>query len=171
MVNSNYKTNVKKAREAIAPIVDTVKLCGRQNIPLRGHRDNGKNQPKLGESRITNTENFIELLNYRIRGGDKALENHLLCTQQNAKYSPEIQNDIILCCRDLIVQKLVADVKESKYYTILADEATNCSLKEQIALILRVVDKNSTMREEFVSFLECSYGLSGQSSFRTIKEF
>ena len=53
-------------------------------------------------------------------------------------------------------KKLVSDVKESKYYTILADEATNCSLKEKIALILRVVDKNSTMREEFVSFLECS---------------
>ena len=31
MVDSNYKTNVKKAREANAPIVDTVKLCGRQN--------------------------------------------------------------------------------------------------------------------------------------------
>ena len=49
MVDSNYKTNVKKAREAIAPIVDTVKLCGRQNIPLRGHRDSGKNQAELGE--------------------------------------------------------------------------------------------------------------------------
>ena len=172
MVDSNYKTNVKKAREAIAPIVDTVKLCGCQNIPLRSHGDNGKNQPELGESGLTNTENFIELLNYRIRGGDKALENHLLCTQQNAKCtSLEIQNDLTLCCRDLIVEKLVADVKESKYYTILADGATNCSLKEQIALILRVVDKNSTMREEFLSFLECSYGLSCQSSFETSKEF
>ena len=172
MVDSNYKTNVKKAREAIAPIVHTAKLCGCQNIPLRGHGDNGKNQSVLGESGLTNTENFIELLNYRIRGGDKALENHLLCTQQNAKCtSPEIQNDLILCCRDLIVEKLVADVKESKYYIILADEATDCSLKEQIALSLRAVDKNSTMREEFVSFLEYSYGLSHQSSFETINDF
>ena len=39
MVDSNYKANVKKSREAIAPIVDIVKLCGRQNIPLRGHRE------------------------------------------------------------------------------------------------------------------------------------
>ena len=164
MVAPNYKT--------IAPIVETVKLCGRLNNPLRGHRDNGKNQPELGESGLTNTENFIELLNYRIRGGYKALENYLLCTQQNAKYtSPEIQNDLILYCRDLIVEKLVADVKESKYYIILADEATDCSLKEQIALSLRAVDKNSTMREEFVSFLDYSYGLSHQSSFETINDF
>ena len=137
-----------------------------------GHRDSEKNQPELGESGLTNTRNFIELLNYRIRGGDKALENHLRCAQQNAKYtSPEIQNDITLCCRDLIVEKLAAEVKENKYYTILADEATDCSLKEQIALIFRFVDKSSTIREEFVSFLECSYGLSGESLFKTIKEF
>ena len=32
MVDSYYKTNVKKAREVIAPIIDTVKLCGCQNI-------------------------------------------------------------------------------------------------------------------------------------------
>ena len=69
------------------------------------------------------------------------------------------------------MEKLVADVKESKYYTILTDEARDCSLKEQIALILRFVDKNSNIREEFVPFLECSYGLSSQSLFKTIKEF
>ena len=139
---------------------------------MRGHRDSGKNQPELGESGLTNTGNFIELLNYRIRSGDKALGNHLQCAQQNAKYSsPEIQNDLVLCCRDLIVEKLVADVKESKYYTILADEATDCPLKKQIPLILRFADKNNTIREEFVSFLECSYGLSGQSLFKTVKGF
>ena len=42
MVDSNDKTNVKKAREAIAYIIDIVKLCGRQNIPLQDHRDSGK---------------------------------------------------------------------------------------------------------------------------------
>ena len=59
MVGWNYKRNAKKAREAIAPIVDTVKLCGRQNIPLWDHRDSGKNQPELGERGLTNTGNFI----------------------------------------------------------------------------------------------------------------
>ena len=31
--------------------------------------------------------------------------------------------------------------------------------------------KSNTVREEFLSFLKCSYGLSGQSLFKTIKEF
>ena len=66
---------------------------------------------------------------------------------------------------------MVAETIESKYYTILADEATDCSLKEQIALIFRFVEKSSTIGEECASFLECSYDLSGQSLFRTIKGF
>ena len=60
---------------------------------MRDQRDSGKNQPELGESGLTNTGNFIELLNYQIAGGDKGLENHLRSAQQNAKYtSPRNSN-------------------------------------------------------------------------------
>ena len=82
---------------------------------------------------------------YRVRGGDKTLENHLQNAPRNAKYSsPDIQNESIECCRDLIVEQLVVQVKESRYYSILADEATDCSMKEQLALIFRFVDKKKT---------------------------
>ena len=85
-----------------------------------------------------------------MRGGNKALDNHIWCAQ-NAKYiSPEIQNDLILCCRDLIVEKLVDDINESKYYNILADPAKYCSLKEQVIWIFRFVDNSNTVREQFV---------------------
>ena len=43
MVDSNYETNVKKARQAYAPIVDTFKLNEHENITLWDHRDSGKN--------------------------------------------------------------------------------------------------------------------------------
>ena len=33
--DSTHRESIKKAREAIAPIVDIMKLCGRQNILLR----------------------------------------------------------------------------------------------------------------------------------------
>ena len=75
--DSTHKENIKKAREAITPIVDTLKLCGRQNIPLRGHKDSTKNHPEVGKSGLTNSGNFVELLMYRFRGGDKTLGNHL----------------------------------------------------------------------------------------------
>ena len=44
-------------------------------------------------------------------------------------------------------------------------------MKEQLAFIFRFVEKENNTREEFIFFLECSYGLSGQSLYRTINEF
>ena len=75
--DSTHKENIKKAREAITPIVDTLKLCGCQNIPLRNHKDGTKDHPEVGKSGLTNSGNFIELLICRVRGGDKTLEKHL----------------------------------------------------------------------------------------------
>ena len=72
--DSTHKENIKKAREAITPIVDTLKLCGRQNIPLRGHKDSTKNHPEVGKSGLTNSGNFLELLMYRVKGGIKLLK-------------------------------------------------------------------------------------------------
>ena len=90
---------------------------------------------------------------YRFRGEDETLGNHLQNTPRNAKYiSPDIQNELIKCYRDLIVEKYVGEVKQSRYYSILADEATDCSMKEQLALIFRFVDKKTTLRKNFYPF-------------------
>ena len=84
---------------------------------------------------------------------------------------PEDWNDLILCCRNLIREKLVADFKESKHHTNFFDEATDCFLKEQIALVFRFADMSSSITEELLSFLECSDVLCAQSLLKTIKEF
>ena len=120
---------------------------------MRGHKDSTKNHPEVGKSGLTNSGNFVELLMYRVRGGDKTLENHLQNAPRNAKYtSLDIQNELIECCRDLIVEQLVGEVKESRYYSILADEATDCSMKEQLALIFRFVDKKTTLGKNLYPF-------------------
>ena len=57
--DSTHKENIKDAREAIIPIVDTLKLCGHQNIPLRGLKGSTKNHPEVGKSGLTNSGNFL----------------------------------------------------------------------------------------------------------------
>ena len=50
-------------RRRITPIIETIILCGRQGIPLRGHRDSG---PLTLESEgDINDGNFRALLRYR----------------------------------------------------------------------------------------------------------
>ena len=45
-------------------------------------------------------------------------------------------------------------------YSIIADEARDCSNKEQMSLVLRYVDSNLDIREDFVSFVLCENGLT-----------
>ena len=110
MFDSRHKENIKKCKKAITPIVDTLKLCGCQNIPLRGHRDSTKNHPEVEKSGLTNSGNYVELLMYWVRGGDKTPENHLQNAPRKAKYACQyIQNDLIKCCKDVIVEQLVGE--------------------------------------------------------------
>ena len=63
----------------------------------------------------------------------------------------------------MITKRLVDDVKRAKFFSILADEATDCSNTEQMALVLRFVDNSSKIREDFLGFIECSDELSGEA--------
>ena len=50
-----------------------------------------------------------------------------------------------------IQKKLVKEILESKYYTILADEAMSHN-KEKLAIVICFVDANKDIREEFLEF-------------------
>ena len=57
---------------------------------------------------------FIELLNYRVRDGDKDLEKHLESYSKNAFYISETtQNELIECCGQIIRENLLQNIKKS----------------------------------------------------------
>ena len=55
---------------------------------------------------------------------------------------------------------LVKEIKENGFFSVLADEESDCSNQEQLSLVIRSVDGSSAMREEFLDFLRCDLGLS-----------
>lgn len=131
-INEALKKEINDNRDRLRPIIKTILFCGNQGISLRGHRDSGVID--LNEHASTeNQGNFRELIKFRIDSGDNVLKNHLETTNKNATYlSPLIQNEIISICNKLILEHLVANVNKSKSFTILADETTDVSNKEQI---------------------------------------
>lgn len=93
-------------KQRLIPIVKTIILCGRQNIPLRGHRDDGGVNLNLTEESgpVHNDGNFKELLKCRIDAGDEVLRKHLESANSNAAYiSKTTQNKIIDCCKGVNV--------------------------------------------------------------------
>ena len=52
--------------------------------------------------------------------------------------------------------------------SVIADEASDTTNKEQMPLVLRFVDKKFDSKEEFLWFLHCKSGLSGKSLSETL---
>jgi hypothetical protein len=139
-----------------------VVFCGRQELPLRGHRDHG---PLLNEN-PQNDGVFRAALRFRIDAGDRDLEHHILTASANATYcSWETQNAIIEACGLIITEVIVREVKAAKYFTIIVDETTDCATKEQCSLSLRYV-KGCKVVEPFLAFCD----LCGDQTARSIAE-
>lgn len=97
--------------------------------------------------------------------GDTLLGDHLQKAARNATYtSPDIQNQIINILGDHIRETILRKVCSSLCYTLIADEATDCSNKEQHCIVLRYVEPESNLIEEdLVTFLECDSGVTGEA--------
>ncbi|XP_046851139.1 52 kDa repressor of the inhibitor of the protein kinase-like [Xenia sp. Carnegie-2017] len=163
MIDSNLKKKISENRKKLVPVVDTIILAGRLQLPLRGHREDSRYHPEVGEYSEKHVGNFIELLNFRVRAGDTILDSHLKHHDKKASYiSKTTQNELIRCCGQFITEQLLVDVKKSTFYALIADETCDISNKEQMSLVLRFVDEELNIREEFFRFIHCSEGMSGK---------
>jgi hypothetical protein len=94
-------------------------------LPLRGHRDDAKYHPEVGSYSTGGVGNFVESLNFRVRAGDKILDDHLKTCVTNRSYISKTsqnktsQNKIINCCGQVISEKIINDIKESKFLLLL----------------------------------------------------
>ncbi|CAB3995266.1 Hypothetical predicted protein [Paramuricea clavata] len=134
------------------------------------NRDGAKYHQEVGSYSTGGVGNFVESLNFRVRAGDKILEDHLKTCGKNRSYiSKTSQNKIINCCGEVISEKIINDIKESKFI-IIAGEAADSSHRKQMSLVLCFVDTDMNIREEFIAFLHCKWALSGAALAKLVLE-
>ena len=51
----------------------------------------------------------------------------------------------------------------AKFYSVCADEGTDTANQEQLPLIIRFVDTTDEVHEEFMDFVLCDTGTSGEA--------
>ena len=156
-LNRLVERQINDNREKMLSIIKTVIFCGQNNLPLRGKRDNNTEDTSL-------QGNVQALLDLRIDSGDTKLEEHLENAPRNATYrSKTIQNEIIETLGSYVLSKISAEVKVSKMFSILANEAADISNKENLPLVLRFVDISKNIRDVFVGFHHCEDGTTGEA--------
>ena len=62
-----------------------------------------------------------------------------------------------------IQDKIIAEINKAGAFSLLADEVSETNNKEQLPLVLRFVNKERNVREEFVGFYEGEDGVTGQA--------
>ena len=144
-LNQAMADRVVLNRQKLTSIFKTIVLCERQNIALRGHHDNATDMEK-GPSDTENHGNFRTLLDFRVDAGDAVLGEHLTTAARNATYtSSVIQNQVIDVVPDQVRQEIIRKVHQAKWFSVIADEVTDVSNKEQLSLVVRYVDLDTLL--------------------------
>ena len=55
------------------------------------------------------------------------------------------------------------EISKGKYFAVLLDEAADCSNIEQLSLVMRYVDGQCELKEDFIGFFSCEKGISGEA--------
>jgi len=156
---------IKENREILGSITKKIILTGRQNMALRGQRDDSQHYSS------SNPGNFQALLNFRVDAGDTKLQEHFENGNKNGTYrSKTIQNKLIKFCGDQIRCKIVPEINNSScpIYSVLADEATDCGSIEQMSIVLRYVDSDKEINERFIKFVKCE-GVTGEALAKNVE--
>ncbi|CAH1110913.1 unnamed protein product [Psylliodes chrysocephalus] len=103
-----------KNRDNLKKIVETLILCGQQEIGLMGHRDSGRLTLEAPES---NDGNFRTLCRFRAKCGVTGFKEHILSSGGRSMYiSLVIQNQLISIIGSQIQRKILERVQVTKYF-------------------------------------------------------
>ncbi|KAL6599039.1 hypothetical protein ACP70R_045903 [Stipagrostis hirtigluma subsp. patula] len=121
--------------------IQCIRLILRQGLASRGHDESEES---------LNKGNFLELLAWLAENNKEVWKVVLKNAPKNCQMTAhEIQSDIINCFAKATTNYIIEDIG-ADYYSILADESSDVSHKEQLALCLRYVDKEGRVCERFL---------------------
>lgn len=136
-------------RDVLTRLISIIQSLAERNLAFRGsvdalHQDNNGNFLKE-----------VEL----IAKFDPVLRDHVRRINSGAQHitylGKTIQNELISCVSDKILEKMVTEIKHSKYYAIILDYTPDVSHQEQMSVVVRTVSlgKSPEIKEHFLGFL------------------
>ncbi|XP_075095458.1 uncharacterized protein LOC142173723 [Nicotiana tabacum] len=112
--------------------IEVVRLLLNQGLAFRGHRE---------DESLLNKGNFLEILSWYAERCDKIRDLVLKKAPKNDQLtSHKIQKDIIIACKIEIVKAIMDDLN-GDFFALLVDESCDVSCKEQLAIVMRYVNR------------------------------
>ncbi|XP_056003508.1 zinc finger MYM-type protein 1-like [Ostrea edulis] len=135
MLSVSHANDKKVNRQCLLKVLSSIRFIARQGLALRGDGDDSES-------------NYIQLLKLRGEDDSKILD---WIKRKNDKYTcAESQNEMLKIMALSILRDVAQNIKNSVFYSIMADETTDKSNREQIVLVIRHVNENLEPQEEFI---------------------
>ncbi|XP_039119636.1 zinc finger MYM-type protein 1-like, partial [Dioscorea cayenensis subsp. rotundata] len=134
-------------RTRLTSVLDVTRFLLKQRLAFRGHDES---------SSSLNKGNFLELLEWYSLRNDKVFRTvNQNAPGNNQMTSPKVQKELVNACAAEITCAIVDDIGD-KYFSLMIDEARDVSVKEQMGVVLRYVDKNGYVIERFLAMVHVS---------------
>ncbi|XP_042432514.1 uncharacterized protein LOC122019071 [Zingiber officinale] len=147
-------------RTRLTTTLDVTRLLLKQGLPFRGHDE------LLSSS---NKGNFLELIEwYTQRNDEVAKTMNENAPGNNQMNSPTVQKDLTRACIAEVTNVILNDIKDN-IFSLMVDECRDISIKEQMRVVLRYVNKHGCVIERFLAIVHVS-DTSAISLKKTIDE-
>ena len=139
-LSTQHDVDMKNHRAMFLKLLECIRYLARQGLPFRGHH----------EDSVSLEGNLLQLL--LLQAKDCAALGSWL--KKREYISPEIINEVITICCQMILRQLLKDIYAADYFALIADEATDISHNEQMCIAIRWVDCTYNIHEEALGLVQ-----------------
>ena len=148
-LNSEHERIKRLNQDGVRRVIRAIEYHGRLGLPLRGHRDSGD---ILGDEFCYDQGMFRATMQLMCECGDTNLERHLKENKRSNYTSPTSQNEIIAEIFNVMSRKNASEIKESKVFSLLADETSDSSRLDQLCVVIRFLNSEGNIKERSICF-------------------
>ena len=141
MLSQQCASQKRENHEYLLKVLSAVHFLARQGLALGGDGDE-------------EDSNLHQLL--LLRKEDYSAMSRFLERQQLKYMSPEVQNELLSIMALHILHNIAVIIQNAVLYSVMIDEATDQSNKEQIIFVLRWVSEALEVNEEFIGLYSTS---------------
>ncbi|XP_017775443.1 PREDICTED: uncharacterized protein LOC108561857 [Nicrophorus vespilloides] len=139
-----FNEEVKKNRKLLSYLIDVTVTLVKQQLSFQD----------LDTSGSSNCNNFKELFNMLIKRDSDMQEHVLKIEATSTDVCQSIQNDLIQCIANYLIDIIHQEVKDALYYAVQVNDSADLLEKPQCALSLRFVNKLGELKERCLGFYD-----------------